>query len=136
MAQHPPHARAHSRKFVCAARRRWSNAHASRNRTRRGKNVPGKFSQMDQAGVTYAVTEEGLLQTGGAAGDHGLAAPIRRGEGTFLYAFGPRDRQNLRAFAEHIDRSFLPRPQGGAPAIAVGNRHPEISLPAAFAAFE
>src|SRR5207302_405902 len=29
----------------------------------------------------------------------------------------------------------LPRPQGARPAIAVGNRHPEISLPAAFEAF-
>lgn len=31
--------------------------------------------------------------------------------------------------------TFLPRPQRERPAIAVGNRHPEISLPAAFDAF-
>src|SRR5436190_19885787 len=49
--------------------------------------------------------------------------------------FSPNDRQNLSAFAEQVDRAFLPRPQGARPAIAVGNRHPEISLPAAFDAF-
>src|SRR5204863_7442912 len=49
--------------------------------------------------------------------------------------FSPNDRQNLSAFAEQVDRAFLPRPQGARPAIAVGNRHPEISLPAAFEAF-
>ena len=54
----------------------------------------------------------------------------------YLYAFSPSDDAILRAFAERIDRSFLPRPQRNAPAIAVGNRHPEISLPAAFDAFE
>jgi hypothetical protein len=49
--------------------------------------------------------------------------------------FSTTDRQNLSAFAEQVDRAFLPRPQGARPAIAVGNRHPEISLPAAFEAF-
>src|SRR5207244_4047140 len=49
--------------------------------------------------------------------------------------FSPADRQNVSAFAEQVDRAFLPRPQGARPAIAVGNRHPEISLPAAFDAF-
>ena len=37
--------------------------------------------------------------------------------------------------AEHIDRALLPRPQRAQPAIAAGNRHPEISLPAVFEAF-
>jgi hypothetical protein len=49
--------------------------------------------------------------------------------------FGSGDQQSLRDFAEKIDRSFLPRPQRDLPAVAVGNRHPEISLPAAFEAF-
>jgi hypothetical protein len=49
--------------------------------------------------------------------------------------FSSYDGPQLRAFAANVDRSFLPRPQGSQSAIAVGNRHPEISLPAAFAAF-
>jgi hypothetical protein len=49
--------------------------------------------------------------------------------------FAPTDRAAVREFAEKIDRRFLPRPQRAQPAIATGNRHPEISLPAAFTAF-
>ena len=49
--------------------------------------------------------------------------------------FSPTHRAHLRTFAAEVDRAFLPRPQGSQPAIAVGNRHPEISLPAAFEAF-
>ena len=49
--------------------------------------------------------------------------------------FGPRDAANIRAFAEELDRAFLPRPQGAMPAIAVETRHPEAALPAAFEAF-
>jgi hypothetical protein len=49
--------------------------------------------------------------------------------------FASTDRDAIQWFAEHINRVFLPRPQGALPAIAVGNRHPEISLPAAFEAF-
>jgi len=49
--------------------------------------------------------------------------------------FAATDRQAIRHFAETIDRSFLPRPQKEGPAVAAGNRHPEISLPAAFDAF-
>ena len=49
--------------------------------------------------------------------------------------FSPLDRKNVRTFVLEVDRSFLPRPQGAHPAIAVGNRHPEVSLPAAFDAF-
>ncbi|MBI4903397.1 MAG: hypothetical protein HY820_07175 [Acidobacteria bacterium] len=49
--------------------------------------------------------------------------------------FTAANTEALRAFAEKVDRVFLPRPQGGQSAIAVGNRHPEISLPAAFDAF-
>ncbi len=49
--------------------------------------------------------------------------------------FSSSDWSVIRRFAEKIDRSFLPRPQKDQPAVAVGNRHPEISLPAAFDAF-
>src|SRR5262245_14838908 len=49
--------------------------------------------------------------------------------------FSSHDWENVSLYAYQIDRAFLPRPQGARPAIAVGNRHPEISLPAAFEAF-
>ena len=49
--------------------------------------------------------------------------------------FRPTDQANVRSFAEKVDRAFLPRPQGDLPAVAAGNRHPEISLPAVFDAF-
>jgi len=49
--------------------------------------------------------------------------------------FRSRDHENIRAFVERVSPAFLPRPQRALSAIAVGNRHPEISLPAAFNAF-
>jgi tagaturonate epimerase len=49
--------------------------------------------------------------------------------------FGSYDHENIRKFAEQVDRAFLPRPQRAQPAIAAGNRHPEISLPAVFDAY-
>ena len=49
--------------------------------------------------------------------------------------FASTDRERIRWFAGEVNRAFLPRPQRALPAIAVGNRHPEISLPAAFEAF-
>jgi hypothetical protein len=49
--------------------------------------------------------------------------------------FASRDRENIRIFTERINPAFLPRPQGALPAIAAGNRHPEISLPAVFEAY-
>ena len=49
--------------------------------------------------------------------------------------FGSYDHETIRKFAEQVDRAFLPRPQRSQPAVAAGNRHPEISLPAVFAAF-
>ncbi len=51
------------------------------------------------------------------------------------YSFTSRDHANLRTFAEEVAPTFLPRPQRELPAIAAGNRHPEISLPAVFAGF-
>jgi hypothetical protein len=49
--------------------------------------------------------------------------------------FASKDWENVGRYATQVDKAFLPRPQGPRPAIAVGNRHPEISLPAAFEAF-
>ena len=49
--------------------------------------------------------------------------------------FSSTDHANVRSLAEKVDRVFLPRPQGAEPAIAAGNRHPEISLPAVFRGF-
>ncbi|HUA84424.1 MAG TPA: tagaturonate epimerase family protein [Bryobacteraceae bacterium] len=85
------------------------------------------------ATAAFVVTDAGLLQLGGKPD---FAAPIWHDSDHYLYAFTPRDRKNVRTFAEQIDRAFLPRPQGDQPAIAAGNRHPEISLPAVFDAFE
>jgi hypothetical protein len=55
--------------------------------------------------------------------------------GVEVLPFASTDRERIRHVAEKIDPCFLPRPQKDRPAIAVGNRHPEISLPAAFDAF-
>lgn len=52
-----------------------------------------------------------------------------------VFPFASSDHENIRAFAEQVDTAFLPRPQRALPAIAAGNRHPEISLPAVFAAY-
>jgi len=49
--------------------------------------------------------------------------------------FSSYDHDIIRRFAEDVDRAFLPRPQRSLPAVAAGNRHPEISLPAAFDAY-
>jgi hypothetical protein len=56
-------------------------------------------------------------------------------DGIHAAPFASGDRENIRRFAQEVNRAFLPRPQRVQPAIAVGNRHPEISLPAAFEAF-
>ena len=89
------------------------------------------------ADAVFIATDAGLVQIGGAASPHGLSEPISRDDAAqqYLYAFGPFDHSNIEAFAERIDRRFLPRPQRAEPAIAAGNRHPEISLPAVFDAF-
>lgn len=52
-----------------------------------------------------------------------------------VFPFASSDHENIRAFAEQVDTAFLPRPQRALPAIAAGNRHPEISLPAVFDAY-
>lgn len=100
---------------------------------------PRSFTRAE--GATYiavdAAGESMMLQIGGAAGANHLTDPlwVDSASGQYLYPFDSSDYDNIQAFAERIDRAFLPRPQGADPAIAVGNRHPEISLPAAFDAF-
>ncbi len=91
--------------------------------------------------VFVAIEENGaplLLQYGGEAGAFGLTGAAPRslnGVTVHLYPFASTDRENIAAFAHQIDPSFLPRPQRALPAIASGNRHPEVSLPAVFDAF-
>jgi hypothetical protein len=81
-----------------------------------------------------------VVQFGGAAPAQGFSEPIRKialnGADAFVYPFASTDRGNIAAFVQHVDRAFLPRPQRAQPAIAAGNRHPEISLPAVFEAFQ
>src|SRR5580698_3397614 len=100
-----------------------------------GEVHPRSLTRTAQA--VFVATDAGLVQLGGTAGAHGLAEPISRDDAAhqYVYAFGPADHANLAAFAERIDRHFLPRPQRAEPAIAAGNRHPEVSLPAVFDAF-
>jgi|GEM_PF-555086 len=54
----------------------------------------------------------------------------------YAIPFRPTDYENIAYFCKQIATEFLPRPQGAQPAIACGNRHPEISLPAAFSGFQ
>ena len=49
--------------------------------------------------------------------------------------FGRDNAANIRAFAERLDRAFLPRPQGAMPGVTVETRHAEATLPMAFEAF-
>jgi hypothetical protein len=94
-------------------------------------------------GALFLALDDGdsplLVQFGGAAPASGFSDPSRRfpvgAAEVFIYPFASTDHGNIAAFAEHIDRAFLPRPQRAQPAIAAGNRHPEISLPAVFRAF-
>ncbi|MBK9168726.1 MAG: hypothetical protein IPM24_14825 [Bryobacterales bacterium] len=65
----------------------------------------------------------------------GRARSGEREFATHVIPFSSRDWDAIRTFAARVEPAFLPRPQRDRPAIATGNRHPEISLPAAFAAF-
>lgn len=51
------------------------------------------------------------------------------------FPFASHDYDNIQTFCEKVERKFIPRPQGPLPAVAAGNRHPEISLPAVFGAY-
>ena len=55
--------------------------------------------------------------------------------GLKAYSFASQDHETISTFVQEVAPVFLPRPQRALPAIAAGNRHPEISLPAAFTAF-
>jgi hypothetical protein len=61
--------------------------------------------------------------------------PSGREVGMAGYQFSSYDHAAIATLARDIEPAFLPRPQRALPAIATGNRHPEISLPAAFTAF-
>jgi hypothetical protein len=108
------------------------------------KNVILHSQSLTEAnGALYLALDENdsalLIQIGGNGPTPELSAPIRQfqqdASAVFVYPFASTDRQNIAAFAQHIDRAFLPRPQRDQPAIAAGNRHPEISLPAVFEAY-
>lgn len=64
-----------------------------------------------------------------------LRLPDGRTAELSAYAFSSYDHETIAAFGRDVAPEFLPRPQRALPAIATGNRHPEISLPAAFTAF-
>ncbi len=64
-----------------------------------------------------------------------LHPPGGREVGLKGYSFSSRDHDSIGKFVREVAPVFLPRPQRALPAIATGNRHPEISLPAAFTAF-
>lgn len=49
--------------------------------------------------------------------------------------FAASDAANVRAFAEQLDRAFLPRPQGPQPSIVVHERPPASALAVAFDGF-
>ena len=92
-----------------------------------------RFLSIDERGAPL------LFQFGGSPAAFGFSKPVLQhacnGATAFVYSFGSSDYANIEVFAERIDRAFLPRPQRAEPAIAAGNRHPEISLPAVFEAF-
>jgi hypothetical protein len=67
--------------------------------------------------------------------DESLHLSGGREVGLKAYSFSSYDREAVATFARDVEPAFLPRPQRALPAIATGNRHPEISLPAAFTAF-
>jgi hypothetical protein len=67
--------------------------------------------------------------------EESLQLPGGREAGLKAYSFASTDHEAITTFAREVAPAFLPRPQRALPAIAAGNRHPEISLPAAFAAF-
>ena len=82
----------------------------------------------DGSPVLFQVNGDGAARTRFAG-----ATPLE--PGGFVIPFGAGDWANINRFAMEVEPAFLPRPQGALPAIATGNRHPEVSLPAAFRAF-
>ena len=80
------------------------------------EGVPCSESFSVSGDVSYmALDADGdslLLQAGGSEGEHGLTGVVWHdgARHRYLYRFGSTDHQNIRAFAERIDRAFLPRP--------------------------
>ena len=100
-------------------------ARGCRNRAGRSALLPASLERdPDDPSACYVAADGPTPQLLRVTRDSVQAAP-----------FASTDRENIRRFAEQVNRAFLPRPQRALPAIAVGNRHPEISLPAAFEAF-
>lgn len=87
--------------------------------------LPGSLSR-DSDGTLYLAADRG---------PEPVLLVFRQGAEPEQRPFSSTDRDAIRDFVERVDRAFLPRPQRDRPAIATGNRHPEISLPAAFDAF-
>ena len=109
-----------------------------RGRPARRRRVAFPFSLADAGSRAFGSPVPGGRPGAGSAGREavGVLAGFGRGgrvRGTAVCA--PPTARPCASFAEKIDRRFLPRPQKDQPAVATGNRHPEISLPAAFAAF-
>ena len=85
--------------------------------------------EITRSGATPPERLKGALSTARIQPSGGEELTLR------VFPFASTDRDNVRAFAETVAPEFLPRPQGALPAVAAGNRHPEISLPAAFEAY-
>ncbi len=114
------------------------------------RTYAGSFTQDPECATTSYVAADApqpvLLEitAAGASSPNRFANPIANLHTQFpeggevdlrVFPFASTDRQNVATFAEKVAPVFLPRPQGALPAIAAGNRHPEISLPAVFEAF-
>ena len=95
--------------------------------------------EQDPQGTVYLALDADsspvLLEVSAAKAASRFEGAAGLSDGVRVIPFGPGDRANVARFAAEVNRAFLPRPQGALPAIATGNRHPEVSLPAAFRAF-
>jgi len=95
---------------------------------------PASLTQTGRA--TYVALDVGgesrLYQAGW---EPEIGKPVWCDAARYLYPFSADDDDYLENFVRLIDPAFLPRPQRDQAAIAAGNRHPEISLPAVFDAF-
>ncbi len=103
------------------------------------KTFPGSVAaDPGDPAILYAAADlsgRGVLLRLGADGPARFRGVERLADGVAAIPFASTDHDNIRKFAEEIAREFLPRSQGARAAIAAGNRHPEISLPAVFEAY-
>ncbi len=94
-------------------------------------------ARLDRGVMLVLIADDPRAAPGFPVGDASERIEIEASPWTlYLVPFRSCDYSNIAHFARNLAPEFLPRPQGAAPAIACGNRHPEISLPAAFAAFQ